>query len=116
MPPRNKTRPSTSILATQWSSLSFASASMTGPTWVVGSRGSPTLSSRAALAGGAERGGDHVVGDLLRQRGGVDDHGVDAAGFGDQWYDRAVLCGKRSVDEPSYLRGARKGNAGGARV
>src|SRR6267154_1390365 len=36
--------------ATQRSSLSFASASMTGPTWVAGSRGSPTLSSRAAPA------------------------------------------------------------------
>ncbi len=80
------------------------------------SRGSPTFSSRAApismssigigdvvlqakqpqrraaLAGGAERRGDDVVGHLLGQRGGVDDHGVDAAGLGDQRHDRAALC------------------------
>ena len=55
---------------------------------------------RAALAGGAERRGDDVVGDLLRQRGGVDDHGIDAAGLGDQRHDRAVLGGERAVDDP----------------
>ena len=36
------------MAAIQRSSLSLASASITGPTWVAGSRGSPTLSSRAA--------------------------------------------------------------------
>ena len=36
--------------AIQRSSLSLASASITGPTWVAGSRGSPSASSRAAPA------------------------------------------------------------------
>ena len=42
---------------------------------------------RAALAGRAEGRGDDVVGDLLGERGGVDDHGVDAAGLGDERHD-----------------------------
>jgi hypothetical protein len=50
---------------------------------------------RAALARGAEGGGHHVVGDLLGERGGVHDHGVDAAGLGDEGHDRPVLGGKR---------------------
>ena len=71
---------------------------------------------RAALAGGAERRGDHVVGDLLGQRGGIDDHGVDAAGLGDQRHDRAVLGGERAVDGAADLGRAGEGNAGDARI
>ena len=58
---------------------------------------------RAALAGGAEGRRHDVVRDLLGQRGRVDDHGVDAAGLGDQRHDRAVLGGERAVDEPRHL-------------
>ena len=42
----------------------------------------------AALARRAEGRRHHVVGDLLGKRGRVGDHGVDAAGFGDQRHDR----------------------------
>ena len=70
---------------------------------------------RAALAGRAERRGDHVVGDLLGQRGGIDDHGVDAAGLGDQRHDRAVLGGERAVDGAADLGRAGEGDAGDAR-
>ena len=62
---------------------------------------------RAALAGGAEGGGDDVVGHLFGQRGGVDDHGVDAAGLGDQRHDRAVLGGERAVDARGRPRSSR---------
>ncbi len=54
---------------------------------------------RAALTGGAEGRGDDVVGHLLGQRGGVDDHGVDAAGLSDQRRDRPLPGGERAVDE-----------------
>jgi hypothetical protein len=110
-------------------------ASITGPTWVAGSAGSPSLSSRrrrsiisiigrrrppareqaqrrAALAGRAEGRGHDVVGDLLGQRGGVDDHGVDAAGLGDQRHDRAVLGRERPVDGARDLGRAGEGDAG----
>ena len=56
-----------------------------------------------ALARGAKRGRDDVVGDLLGQRGGIDDHGIDAAGLRDQRHDRAVLGGQRSVDRSCDL-------------
>ena len=39
---------------------------------------------RAALARGVEGGGQHIANHLLRQRGGVDDHGVLAAGLRDE--------------------------------
>ena len=71
---------------------------------------------RAALAGGAERRGDHVVGHLLGQRGGVHDHGIDAAGLGDQRDDRPVLGGERAVDRPRDLGRAGEGHAGHARI
>ncbi len=124
--------------AIQRSSLAFASASITGPTWVASSRGSPSVKfargahhhlehalghvvlhaqqaqRRAALAGGAEGGGDDVVGHLLGQRGGVDDHGVDAAGLGDQRRDRPVLGGERAVDDAGDLGRAGEDNAGDA--
>ena len=71
---------------------------------------------RAALAGGAERRRHHVVGHLLGQRGGVDDHRVDAAGLGDQRHDRRVLAGKRAVDRARHLGRAGEGDAGDARI
>ena len=70
---------------------------------------------RAALAGGAESRGDDVVGHLLGQRGGIDDHGVDAAGLGDQRRDRAVLGGERAVDDARDFGRAGEGDAGDAR-
>ena len=67
---------------------------------------------RAALAGGAERGRDHVVDHLLGQRRGIDDHGVDAAGLGDQRYDRSALLRQRAVDRLADLGRAGEGDTG----
>ncbi len=92
-----------------WASIpACASASITGPMSVESSQGSPRRSSsmapnsifstrlgdvllhvehaqrRAALAGALEGRGDDVAHRLLGQRGRVDDHGVEAAGLGDQ--------------------------------
>ena len=71
---------------------------------------------RAALAGGAERRRDDVVDDLFGQRGGIDDHGVDAAGLGDQRHDRAVLCGERAIDGAADLGRTGERDAGDARI
>ncbi len=54
--------------------------------------------------------------DLLGQRGGVDDHGIDAAGLGDERHDRAVLGGERPVDRPGDLGRAGEGDAGHGRM
>ena len=58
---------------------------------------------RAALARGAERRGHDVVGDLFGQRGGVRNHGVDAAGFCDKRYNRSVLGGECTIDRARHL-------------
>ena len=55
---------------------------------------------RAALARGVEGGGQHVADHLLRQRGGVHDHRVLAAGLRDEGNvaaagERAAGCGAR---------------------
>ena len=92
----------------------WASASMTGPTSVSSCRGianaqlrhralehaddvvgdvvlqAEHAQRRAALAGGVEGGGQHVANHLLRQRRGVHDHRVLAAGLGDQKRDVAA--------------------------
>ena len=67
---------------------------------------------RAALAGGAERRGHDVVGDLFGQRGGIDDHRIDAAGLGDQRHDRSVLGGERAVDRSRHFGRAGENDAG----
>ena len=67
---------------------------------------------RAALAGGAERRGHDVVGDLFGQRGGIDDHRIDAAGLRDQRHDRSILGGERAVDRSRDFRRAREDDAG----
>ena len=51
---------------------------------------------RAALAGAVEGGHQHVADDLLGQSRGVHDHGVLAAGFGDQ-RDRLSVRFRRSA-------------------
>ena len=71
---------------------------------------------RAALPGGAERRHDDVVGDLLRQRGGVDDHRIDAAGLRDQRHNRLVLAGEHAVDGARHLGRAGERDAGAAPV
>ena len=71
---------------------------------------------RAALAGRSERGGDDIVGDLLGQRGGIGDHGVDAAGLRDQRHDRSVLGGERPVDVTRDLGRAGEDDAGDLRM
>ena len=52
----------------------------------------------AALPRAHESGGHDIVDDLLRQRGGVDEHGVQAARLGNQRYDGAVARGQAAVD------------------
>jgi hypothetical protein len=71
---------------------------------------------RATLAGGAERRGDNVVGDLFRQRRGVDDHRIDAASLGDQRHDRRILGGERAVDRACHFGRAGEGDAGHSRI
>ena len=66
---------------------------------------------RAALAGRAEGRDDHVVDHLLAQRRGVDEHGVQAAGLGDERDDRAVARGQRAVDRPGGVGAAGEGDA-----
>jgi hypothetical protein len=67
---------------------------------------------RAALAGGAEGRHHDVVGDLLGQRRRIDDHGVEAAGLGDQRDDRPVLGGESAVDRAGGGGRAGEGDAG----
>src|SRR5262249_44104343 len=121
---RKRTRSRASMDATQRSSRSLASASITGPTWVEGSRGSPSRSARparagprsagpalprapgapraprggAARAGGGEGGLPPVGGALLGRRGRGDDHRFDPAGLGDERHDRGIGGGERPVD------------------
>ena len=60
-----------------------------------GRRRPPAGTAAAAPSSAGRRSGrpsHDVVGDLLGQRGGIDDHGVDAAGLGDQRRDRPVLA------------------------
>ena len=100
--------------------------SITGPTSVRGSAGSPTISvsiapaqhlqralgdlllqhqqaqRRAALAGRAEGRGDDVLHHLLGQSGGIDDHRVDPAGLGDQRDDRPVVVGEQGRGRSSW--------------
>ena len=71
---------------------------------------------RAALAGRAERALHHRVGHLLGQRGRIDQHGVDAAGLGDQRDDGAVLGGERALDGLGHLGRAGEHHAGDARL
>jgi hypothetical protein len=71
---------------------------------------------RAALTGGAERRRDRVVDDLFGQRGGIRDHDIDAAGFGDQRHDWSVLGGERAIDRAAHRGRAGKDHAGNARI
>ena len=109
---------------------------MTGPIWVAGSRrvtdaqfrgragdhgddlvGDIRLHAeqpqrRTALTGRAEGAGDGVVRHLFRQRGRIHNHGVDAAGLGDQRHDGAALGRQRLVDAPRGVRAAGERDAG----
>ena len=71
---------------------------------------------RAALPGALERRDDHVVDDLFRQRGGVDQHDVLAAGLRDQGHDGPIPPGELPVDEGGCFHGPRKGDTGDTRV
>ena len=53
---------------------------------------------RAALASRAKSALHHRVRHLLGQRGAVDQHGIDAAGLGNQRRDGTVFGGQRAVD------------------
>ena len=56
---------------------------------------------RAALAGAVEGGAHGIAHDLLGQRGGIGDHGVEAAGLGDERHDGAAPVGQRLLDGPA---------------
>ncbi len=71
---------------------------------------------RAALSGAVEARGDHVVHHLFRQRGGVDDHRVLAAGLGDQHRARAAARRELCRDMARHLGGAGEHHAGDARI
>ena len=71
---------------------------------------------RAALPGAVEARGDHVVHHLFRQRGGVDDHRVLAAGLGDQHRARAAARRELCGDVARHLGGAGEHHAGDARI
>src|SRR5262249_41864342 len=70
----------------------------------------------ASLTGAVEGGGQDVANRLLRQGGGIDDHGVHAAGLGDEGDDRAATLGQGSVDQIGGLVGAGEGDAVDPRV
>ena len=53
----------------------------------------PTL-----MAWQAKRVEEHVIAHLFRERGGVDDHGIDTAGLGNKRRDWTVFCGERAID------------------
>ena len=53
---------------------------------------------------------------VFGQGGGIDDHGVLAAGFGDQRRDRAVACGQGAGDRLCRAGRASKGDPAQARV
>jgi hypothetical protein len=64
---------------------------------------------RAALARRLEGRGDDVAHRLFGQRGGIDDHGVEPAGLGDQRASGAQIRGHARCDAPRRLGGAGEG-------
>lgn len=71
---------------------------------------------RAALPGRTERGDDDVVDHLFLERGGVDEHRVETAGFGNERQDRAGTVGELPVDDPGGVGAAGEGDAVDERV
>src|SRR3990167_4614646 len=69
---------------------------------------------RAALAGAVEGRGHHIDHNLLGERRGVDDHAVEAAGFGDQRNGAALgiqATSEVALDNPGHFGGAGKHHA-----
>ena len=60
--------------------------------------------------------GKNIAYDLFRQRGGIDDHGIDAAGFGDQHGIRIEMRGQRGVDTAGTRQRTGETHAGNARI
>jgi hypothetical protein len=71
---------------------------------------------RAALAGALEGGDDRVVDHLLGKRRRIDEHGVHAAGLGDERHDRPLARRERGVDALRRLDRAGEGDAGDAGI
>ena len=71
---------------------------------------------RAPLSGALECRDDHIVHNLFRQRRGVDQHDVLAAGFRDQRHDRPFPFGKLPVDQRRRFHGSGERDAGDARI
>ena len=69
-----------------------------------------------ALAGTEKCGGNHIVHYLFGQGGGVHNHAVLAAGFGDKGNWPAGALSELLVDGLCCMGGAGKGNAGDSAV
>ena len=62
---------------------------------------------RAALSGAVEGRAHDVAHDLLGERAAIGDHGVEAAGLGDEGDDFAAAFGERLLDGPRGLVASR---------
>ena len=71
---------------------------------------------RTALAGGAECRRHDVIGDLLGQCRGIDDHGIDAAGLGDQRRNWPIFRRQCAIDRTANFRRPGEDDAGHAAV
>ena len=71
---------------------------------------------RAALPGRLERRGQNIAHRLFGQGGAVNQHGVEAAGFGDQRRTGSKVAGHRGPYQPGGVGGAGKGHASHAWV
>ena len=84
------------------------------PDHMVGDLGVHTQQAqrRTTLAGTAKCALHHRIADLLGQGGAVHQHGIDAAGLGDQRHDSAVLGRQRAVDDSGHRGRAGKHHTG----
>ena len=71
---------------------------------------------RAALPGAVESGNQGISDDLLGQSGGIDDHRVLPAGFGDQRHDRAGARRQDGIDRAGRFGRAGERDAGDSRI
>ena len=70
----------------------------------------------AALTGAEKSRADHIVGDLFQQRRRIHDHGILAAGLGDQRSDGSVGFGHGPIDPARGFSTAGEGDTGAQRM
>ena len=68
------------------------------------------------MSGAKECGGYYIIHHLFGQGGGVDNHAVLAAGFGNKGYRAAGALGQLLVNGLGGVGGAGKGDAGDSAV